>query len=280
MLFDTLSIIGVGLIGGSIGLAARRRNIVRRVKGVGPSAQGMDQAVRMGAIDEIVRDVETAVQDADLVVFCTPVDQIAEGVVRVAEHCGPGTIITDTGSTKAAIVKTIDERLPPGHRFVGGHPLAGSQKSGVEHADGSLFAGRVTVLTQTAGTDAGALEKVSEFWRGLGSRVHIMTPEDHDRAVALTSHVPHVVASALAGSLPDDLFKLAASGFCDTTRVAAGEPAIWTPILMDNAGAVRRELAALCARLDLFQDALKNEDADQLNELLAEGKRRRDALGS
>jgi len=279
MLFDTLSIIGVGLIGGSIGLAARRGKLAARVRGVGRTADDIERALALGAIDEGAQSVEDAAWAAGLIVVATPVDQIASAVLLFAPRCRPGTIITDTGSTKAAIVGAVEDRMPPGVHFVGGHPLAGSEKSGVEHSDADLFRDRVTVLTPTARTDAVALDKVSEFWRRFGSRVCIMTPEEHDRGVALTSHLPHLVASALAGMLPDELLELAASGFCDTTRVAAGDPSIWTPILMQNARAVRESFATLRARLDLFQDALENDNAEQVNELLTEGKRRRDALG-
>jgi prephenate dehydrogenase len=280
MLFDTLTIVGVGLIGGSIGLAARQRNLVRRVLGVGRSDAALARASAAGAIDTGFTASEAAVRESDLVVFCTPVDQIAAGVVAVGSQCRPGTIITDTGSTKSAIVRAIEQSMPENVHYVGGHPLAGSEKNGVEHADVRLFEDRITVLTPTTSTDAGALQKISDFWKHLGARVCTMRPEDHDRAMALTSHLPHLVASALAGVLPDELRGLAASGFRDTTRIAAGDPSLWTPILSQNRDAVRDALTALRERLDLFQRALDNEDERQLSMLLDEGKRRRDALGS
>jgi cyclohexadieny/prephenate dehydrogenase len=277
---DNIAIIGVGLIGGSIGLAARQRKVARHVGGVGRTKDAADKAVTSGAIDEACLSAKDAVSDANLVIFCTPVDQIASGILEVAKHCQPGTVITDTGSTKASIVRAVQGKMPENVHFVGGHPLAGSEKNGVEYADAALFRDRVTVVTRTEHTDDGALETVSEFWRLLGARVRSMTPDDHDRALAMTSHLPHLLGSALAGVFPDELFELAASGFRDTTRVAAGDPSIWTPILSQNRKALMKVLAALRSRLELFQDALENDNSEKMTELLAEGKRRRDALGN
>jgi prephenate dehydrogenase len=280
MLFDTLTIVGVGLIGGSIGLAARQRKLARRVFGVCRSDAAMARAISAAAIDSGFTSCDAAVSESDLIIFCTPVDQIAAGILSAALHCRPGTIITDTGSTKSAIVRAVETAMPSGVPFVGGHPLAGSEKNGVEHADARLFQDRVTVLTPTQCTDAGALQRVSDFWMHLGARACTMSPEDHDRAMALTSHLPHLLAAALAGVLPEELRGLAASGFRDTTRIAAGDPSLWTPILSQNRGAVLDAITAFKDRLDLFQQALHNDEGGQLSTLLDEGKRRRDALGS
>ncbi len=280
MLFDTLTIVGVGLIGGSIGRAARHRKSVRRVLGVCRSDAAIAQAVSVGAIDTGFTSIEAAASQSDVIVFCTPVDLIASGILAVAPHCRPGAIITDTGSTKSAIVRAVEAAMPANVPFVGGHPLAGSEKNGVEHADARLFQDRVTVLTPTQRTDAGALQRVSEFWAHLGSRTCTMSPEDHDRGMALTSHLPHLLAAALAGVLPEELHGLAASGFRDTTRIAAGDPSLWTPILSENRLAVLDALSAFKDRLDRIQQALDNENEGQLRALLDEGKRRRDALGS
>jgi len=280
MHFDTLTIIGVGLIGGSIGLATRRRNLVRQVCGVGRSQAAIETALSIGAIDSGLLSPVNAVEDADLVVVCTPVDQIASEILRIAPSCRPGTIITDTGSTKAMIVESIVNKMPRGVHFIGGHPLAGSEKSGVEYADSDLFRERVCVLTPTESTHADALQKLSEFWQALGSRVRLMSPEEHDQAVAMTSHLPHVIASALAGVLPDDLRELTASGFRDTTRIAAGDPALWQAILSQNRSALLKALDILRGRLELFNVALENDHSSQLTDLLGDGKRRRDALGN
>ena len=176
-------------------------------------------------MDEAFADSAEAVGQADLAVFCTPVDHLAAEVLAVALHCRPGVLLTDAGSTKAAIVRAIDGKLPPGVAFVGSHPLAGSEKQGPTHADADLFVGRLVVVTPTAATEEPALARIVTFWEGLGARVKFMDPEAHDRALALTSHLPHLVASALAGVMPTDLKELIATGFRDTTRIAAGDPA-------------------------------------------------------
>jgi prephenate dehydrogenase len=280
MRIQTLTIVGVGLIGGSIGLAAKRRGMADRVLGVGHQRPALEQAVDRGAVDEAFLDPAEAVRRADVVVFCTPVDQIAAQVLAAGADCSPGALLTDAGSTKAEIVGAVDGQLPAGVAFVGGHPLAGSEKRGAEHADAGLFQGRVTVLTPTARTDPAALERAAAFWRALGARVRLMSPDDHDRAVALTSHLPHLVAAALAGLLPPELHDLTASGFRDTTRVAAGDSALWTAIFVQNRGPVLDALARLEEALAQFRQALGGADADALRTLLTRAKKVRDALGS
>lgn len=276
----TLTIVGVGLIGGSVGLAARKRGLVERVLGVGRQQASLDEARAVGAIEEGFLDPASAVRQADLVVFCTPVDRIAEQVLAAGLVCKHGALLTDAGSTKAAIVRGIDGRLPRGVHFVGSHPLAGSEKRGPAHADADLFQGRITVVTPGPQTDPGAVERTAAFWQALGSQVKIMPPEEHDRALALTSHLPHLVASALAGILPAELHELTATGFRDTTRVASGDPSIWTGIFVQNRSAVMGALGLVEHRLIELKTALMTGDRDALDGLLTQAKKVRDALGS
>ncbi|HYT91470.1 MAG TPA: prephenate dehydrogenase/arogenate dehydrogenase family protein [Gemmataceae bacterium] len=280
MTIHTLTIVGVGLIGGSIGLAARQRGLVRRILGVGRQRDSLERARRLGVVDDWSLDLVTAVGQADVAVFCTPVDQIAAQVLAAAPACAAGTLLTDAGSTKASIVGGVEGRLPPGVAFVGSHPLAGSEKRGPEHADAQLFQGRLTVVTPTPQTDGAAVERVAAFWAGLGSRVCVMSPEDHDRALALTSHLPHLLASAMAGILPPELHDLTASGFRDTTRIAAGDPGLWTAIFAHNRAAVLDALRLFSARLTEFQAALEAGDCAALDHFLTQAKKVRDALGS
>jgi prephenate dehydrogenase len=280
MRIDILTIVGVGLIGGSIGLAARRRGLAVRVIGAGRQAATLERARDLGAIDEACPDTVAAVSRAQVAVFCTPVNLIAEQVLSVAPRCGQGTLLTDAGSTKGAIVGALDGRLPPGVSFVGSHPLAGSEKRGPEHADADLFAGRVTVVTPSPRSDRGAVERTVAFWQALGSRVHLMGPEEHDRAVAVTSHLPHLLASALAGIVPPELRDLAATGFRDTTRIAAGDPSLWTAIFLQNRAALLEALGDIQGRLTEFKSALTADDRAAVDALLVRGKRSRDALGS
>ncbi len=225
-------------------------------------------------------DLGAAVRGADIVVFCTPVTLIADQVLVAAAHCAQGTLLTDAGSTKGAIVRALDGRLPAGVSFVGSHPLAGSEKRGPEHADADLFQGRVTVVTPTPQTDRVALERTIAFWQALGSRVLLMQPEEHDRALALTSHLPHLLASALAGLLSPELYELTATGFRDTTRIAAGDPSLWTGILLQNRAALLEALGRVEGTLGEFKSALMAADAATIDALLARGKRSRDALGN
>lgn len=280
MLFDTLTIVGVGLIGGSIGQAARQRKLAGRIVGVGRHADSLQQAQSAGAIDSFTLDISAGVAAADLIVFCTPVDKIVKQVLQAASSCRKGAIITDAGSTKANIVRDLERSLPAGIQFVGSHPLAGSEKRGAENASPDLFDGRVTVVTKTSDTDLAALERVKTFWQGLGSVVRILDPESHDHALALTSHMPHLAASALAGILPAQWQPLTASGFRDTTRIAAGDPALWTAIFRQNALATCDALQRFTDRLGEFREAIMKDDEATLIELLSQGKRVRDAVGS
>src|SRR5947209_3289611 len=182
MPLDTLTIVGVGLIGGSIGLAARRRQLARHVLGVGRQQATLDRALAVGAIDEGLLDAAEAVHRADVAVFCTPVDQIVGQVLSTAPGCRPGTLITDAGSTKAAIVRELEPNMPAGVAFVGSHPLAGSEKRGPDHADPRLFEGRLTLVTRTPRTDPAAIERTTGFWQSLRPRDRALDPDEQDRA--------------------------------------------------------------------------------------------------
>src|ERR1043166_6989536 len=189
MRFRVLTIVGVGLIGGSIGLAAKKRGVVQRVIGVGRDPIKLERARQLGAIDEGSIDITDAVNGADLILFCTPVDQIAGEVKFAALHAKAGAIVSDAGSTKGAIVRAVEAApLGNGVRFVGAHPLAGSEKKGAEHASADLFVDRWTVVTPSEATDMDALADVQSFWQGLGAKVRVMTPEAHDEVLAFTSH--------------------------------------------------------------------------------------------
>ena len=279
MNIKTLAIVGVGLIGGSIGLAAKRRGVAERVIGVGRQQASLDRARSVGAIDEGLLDL-AAVHQAELAVFCTPVDRIAEQVLAVAPGCAPGTLLTDAGSTKAGIVRSLENRMPDGVAFVGSHPLAGSEKRGPEHADADLFQDRLTIVTPTPNTYLDALERTTAFWESLGSRVRLMSPEDHDQSLAVTSHLPHLVAAAMAGMLPPSMHYLTATGFRDTTRVASGDPSMWTGIFAQNRDAVLAALQQLDGRLAEFRNALEAGDWAAIDILLAQAKKVRDALGN
>jgi prephenate dehydrogenase len=235
--FDTVAIVGVGLIGGSIGLALRERKLARHVIGIGRNEGNLAAARHLGAIDAATTSLVHGVEKAQLVVVCTPVDTIADFVSQAAAASANRSLITDAGSTKGEIVKNLEAVLVDrrdGPRFVGSHPLAGDHRTGVDFARGDLFDGRRVVVTPTEKTHRAAVVEIGGFWQSLGAEVVTMSPVEHDQALAATSHLPHLIACALALATPKDLLPLAASGWRDTTRVAGGDPEMWRAIFATN----------------------------------------------
>lgn len=278
--WNTVAIVGVGLLGGSIGLGLRQRGLAKQVVGIGRRRATLDSARRLGAITASTTLLDRGVHDADVVVVCTPVEQVAAHVRAAADCCPRGCLLTDVGSTKGRIVSQLDGGLPAGTCFIGSHPLAGSEKRGVAAANGDLLVGRVVVLTPIRGTEPKARRAATTFWQSLGARVVEMTPAEHDAALAFTSHLPHAVAVALALAVPAADLALAAGGLRDTTRIAAGDAEIWTQILLDNRDNVAAALERFDASLADLREALTTADRRQLKRILTQAKRKRDALGS
>lgn len=276
--FDTLAIVGVGLLGGSVALAARQRGIARRVIGVGRNEARLEQARQAGVLDDISTDLVAASAQADLLVFATPVNLIVAGVREVASVCRPGTLITDVGSTKGHLCRELADSQPIAASFIGSHPLAGSEKQGWEHSRADLFDGRVCVVTPTETSRRDEVARLTAFWQAIGMSVVEMSPEAHDCALAQTSHVPHVVASALARTLADENRSLAATGFADTTRIAAGDPNVWVPILLDNRDAVLASLDEFSTQLAAIRSAIAQGNADDIRRLWDHGKAIREQL--
>jgi cyclohexadieny/prephenate dehydrogenase len=215
-----------------------------------------------------------------MIVICTPVDTIARYVRLAAKSCRSPTLITDAGSTKETIARELAAPLANACRFLGAHPLAGSEKTGVEHARADLFAGRTTVVTPTAGSSPDDVILLSAVWNSLGAKVHAMSPAEHDRAVAATSHAPHVIAAALAAATPDEYLPLAAAGWLDTTRIAALDADIWRPIFASNRANVLNALEAFEKTMAALRRAIDKGDDRLLNKVLAEAREKRDALGN
>jgi len=278
--YDTVAIVGVGLIGGSIGLALRKRDLAKRVVGIGRRTVSLSKAESRGAVTESTTDLVKGVAQAELIVVCTPVSQIASDIERVAEACPEQAIVTDAGSTKSDIVAAVDNKLPRGVRFVGSHPLAGSEKNGPDNATADLFEDRVVVVTPTRKSDPDDVARISEFWSALGAKVLQTSPADHDRALAGTSHLPHLVAAALAAATPEPDWALCATGWRDTTRIAAGDPELWRQILLSNQANTLKSLTRFEKTLKSLRAALERNDGPRLERLLADAKRTRDALGS
>ena len=281
MRLDTITIVGVGLIGGSIGSAIKTRAVARHVVGVGRDERTLERARVGGAIDAYCTSIAEGVRDCDLAVICTPVDRIAEDVLTAAAAAPERCVITDAGSTKSRIVRDVAAKLAPGKaEYIGSHPLAGSEKRGAAYSNPNLFVDRVVVVTPTADSDRETVSVVEHFWQQLGSRVVRMNPEDHDRILAATSHLPHAVASALAGVTQPDWLGLSAGGFRDTTRIAGGDPELWAAIFLSNRDAVLESIASYEKRLNEFQELLETNDREGIIRWLAEGIIVRDALGS
>lgn len=281
-------VVGPGLIGGSIGLALKRIGAADTIVGVSRRQSTLDDAIEVGAIDVGSRSLGDAVRGADAVIVCTPVGVIARQVVEIAEafageassgEGGSGVWITDAGSCKASIVREV-AAAPLQIPFVGSHPLAGSEQSGPRAAHADLYDDKLVVVTPTEETPVDQLDAVTRFWRSLGARVERMTPEEHDRKLAATSHVPHLMATALAAATDISDLSLAATGWGSTTRIAAGEPELWCDIFLDNRTFILEALAQVEGTLSELRQALIAEDTATINRLLTEGKKRRDSLGS
>lgn len=273
-----LTIIGVGLLGGSIGLGLKATSSRYQITGYGYRRETLEKAVEFGAIDGFNLDLAEAVLDADLVILCTPVGLFAEILGKLAPVLKPGTVVTDVGSTKRSVVKLATELLPESCRFIGSHPMAGSEKRGVEYARADLFHRALCIVTPTARSQKDAVVSVEQFWQTLGMRVVRLSPEEHDAAVSDISHVPHIVASALVAMQSQMALPLAGKGFLDTTRVASGDALLWRDILLDNRDNVRASLDRLQREIDLLRKLLSPSKAEALTAWLASVGQRRDEL--
>jgi len=274
-----LSILGVGLLGGSLGLAAKRRIDGVRVVGYGHRPQTLDAALARGAIDEAATDPAAAVAGADLVVLATPVGLFRELLVRIAPALDSNAIVTDVGSTKRTVAAAAAEVLPErGRFFVPSHPMAGSEKRGVEFADAELFQNAVCILTPTAATDLRAVEAIESLWRTVGMRTTRLTPDEHDRRLADVSHLPHALAAALVAMQDDASLHLIGKGFLDATRIAAGDGGLWRDIFLDNRDHLADAIRNYRQVLDGLLALLEPEKGDALKKWLDDAALKREAL--
>ena len=275
-----VAIVGVGLLGGSIGLALGQRGLAQEIVGVGRRQESLDRALACGAISRSTTDLNAGVAEAEVVIVATPVASLAQDIVRVLAAAPVTALVTDVGSTKANICAEIAENQGLADRFVGSHPLAGDHRRGPENARSDLLDGKVVVVTPTEATPPQTTDRAQAFWEALGAKVVQMSPEKHDQALATTSHLPHLVASALAAATPPEWLPLAATGWADTTRVAAADPELWTQIFSQNNSDVTAALDRLLEQLQSARTHLVAEDWPQLQSFLEQAKRTRDALGN
>jgi prephenate dehydrogenase len=275
---ERLCIIGVGLIGGSIGLAAHQRGLARHVVGVGRNAERLKLAVQMGAIDEATMSLQEGVSQADMVVVCTPVGLIVPTIKMCLQWLSEQCVVTDVGSVKSGIVQKATDLL--GGRFVGGHPMAGSEQTGVQNARADLFEGTTWALTPTERTAQEALQKVDALAQGVGAQVIRADPEEHDRAVALTSHLPHAVALALVHVAENTPYpQLIGGSFRDGTRVAASSPELWRDIFLHNREHVLWAIDEFVGQLQEVRAAIETEDAETIQRLFIDARLLRQAFG-
>lgn len=278
MKFNKITIVGVGLIGGSIGLAIRRKRLAKEVVGVFRRSSTLKKALARKAVDRATLNIAEGVKGADLIVIASPVYSIPELVCRSMGYAKDGAIITDVGSTKTWITNEVAvfAGKKPSVYFVGSHPMAGSEHASVEFARADLLEGSPCIVTKTSDTDAGAVRAVRGFWKSLGAKVSVMTPAEHDRAIALVSHLPHIVAFSLAGAVPENILKYAAEGFKDTTRVASSDPKLWADIFLSNRQEVLRSARAFEASYKGLVKALSAGNYRGVVKILGKAKQRRD----
>lgn len=276
-MFSKIGIIGIGMIGGSIAQAARASGAAAQIYALDTSADHIRYAHENGMIDNAVSDPALLV-DADLVILAVPVRSYGAVLQQIAPHVKADVIITDAGSTKRGVMRDAAQHLP-GRLFIGGHPIAGREKHGPQSADGNIFKNRWCVLTPEENAPEGQVEKLSAFWQLLGSHVEIMTAHHHDRVLAITSHLPQLIArtivgtaSALEHELQDEVIKFSAGGFRDFTRMAAADPIMWRDIFLENGDAVLEMLQRLSEDIAVMQKLIRSSDGKALEDIFARAR--------
>ena len=277
-----LAVFGVGLIGGSLAMALRKSNACEKIVGCSRSAQHLQRAVQLGVIDEFTLDPVEAVTDADIILLAVPLGAMQPLLKKIADHLSPGAVVTDAGSSKASVVaaaKNAFGEVP--EFFVPGHPIAGREKSGVEAALADLYVDHKVILTPLANTSPTAVERVTKMWQAAGAKVQTLGVEQHDKVLAATSHLPHVVAYSLVETVSktdcvDQIFEYAAGGFRDSSRVASSDPVMWRDVCLENRAAILDSVAEFQANLAELKTLIENADADALLNLFTHAKNVRD----
>lgn len=272
--FNKVAIVGTGLIGGSLGLALKKKKIAKRILGLARHSRTLSLAKKIGAIDIGSRNLK-ATQDADLIVLATPVNAIMSTARQLSRIVKKDAIVTDVGSTKKEIVFKLDKIFT---NYIGSHPLAGSQRSGVRHSCEDIFKDSVCLLTPTAKTKKNTLRIITALWEELGTRVVSVSPREHDRIIAFVSHLPHLLAFGLMDFIPHNYLSFAASGFKDTTRIAASGAHLWQDIFITNRDEILYTLRRFNKLLKNFEKLLLKKDLNRLHNLMVRAKKKRDSL--
>ena len=285
-LFERLALLGIGLIGSSVARVAREHGrLAREVVANAHTEATLDRVMRLGIADRVELDAARAVEEADCVMLCAPVGAYAELAARIAPHLAPGAILTDVGSTKQSVIRDVGPLVPGGVHFVPAHPVAGTEYSGPDAGFSTLFEGRWCLLTPPPGTDAAAVEKVSELWRRCGSLIEVMEPAHHDRVLAIVSHLPHLLAFTIVGTADDladesrqQVLKFAASGFRDFTRIAASDPTMWRDVFLNNREALLEMLARFTEDAQAMARAVRWGDGEYIEDKIMRGRKIRRSL--
>jgi cyclohexadieny/prephenate dehydrogenase len=271
--FKRIALIGFGLIGGSIARAARVQGLATEIVTTARSAKTRARVTELGIVDSVLETNEEAVKGADLVILCIPVGACGLVAEEIAPFLEPGAIVSDVGSVKGAIARDMGPHIPPGVHFVPAHPVAGTEHSGPDSGFAELFINRWCILTPPDGTDPAAVEKLRAFWAGLGARVEIMTPDHHDLVLAITSHLPHLIAYTIVGTADEleevtssEVIKFSAGGFRDFTRIAASDPTMWRDVFLTNKEAVLEMLGTFNEDLSKLTRAIRRNDGEALFE--------------
>jgi cyclohexadieny/prephenate dehydrogenase len=273
-LFARIAIVGLGLIGSSIARAARAQGAVRSIVATARSPQTRKRVVELALADKVVETNAEAVEGADLVIVCVPVGACGAVAKEIGPHLKAGATISDVGSVKGSVVRDMGPHLPKNVNFVPAHPVAGTEHSGPDAGFAELFVNRWCILTPPKGTDAQAVDRLAAFWRLLGAKVEIMTPEHHDIVLAITSHVPHLIAYNIVGTAADmeqvtqsEVVKFSAGGFRDFTRIAASDPVMWRDVFLNNKEAVLEMLGRFSEDLAALQRMIRWDDGEALEAL-------------
>jgi len=273
-LFKQIALIGIGLIGSSLGHVIRQKGLAGRVSGFAQSPGTRKKALELRIVDETHETAADAVRGADLVILCTPVGAFEAVAAEIGPVLAPGTIVTDVGSVKESVVRHVAPHMPEGVHLIPGHPVAGTEQSGPEAGFAELFQNRWCILTPMEGTDPEQIEKLTAFWQACGSDVDIMKPDHHDLVLAITSHIPHLIAYNIVGTADDlgkvtesEVIKYSAGGFRDFTRIAASDPTMWRDVFIHNKEAVLEMLGRFTEDLTDLQRAIRRGDSDRLFEI-------------
>ncbi|QPJ64512.1 MAG: prephenate dehydrogenase/arogenate dehydrogenase family protein [Candidatus Nitrohelix vancouverensis] len=280
--FGKVCIVGVGLLGGSIARVIKKKHLADEVVGFGRNLKNLELAKFLGVVDGFSQDLGEAVKDADLVIFCSPVGSIIPRLVESLPHLKAGCLLTDVGSVKASIVNAIDELLPERLHFIGSHPIAGSEKTGVEASSDDLFCGARCIVTPTEKSQPEALESLRRFWQDIGMAVDCMSAEEHDLILGAVSHLPHIIAFALINTLSavktencSDVSAFSGKGLKDSSRIAASDPVMWRDICIHNKSALLNLIDEFQASLQQTRSWIEDQQFDSLEDSFRSAQERR-----